>query len=117
MNFQNSGAVCRGNAPSSLRSRDDGFSRASLSTSLRGALATKQSSCCLLTWIASLSLAMTAAAADRGRNPCKAGLRHAFQKRLFRGLDRIRGSDMHPDAIEPHPEQPLRFIGLVDIFG
>src|ERR1700721_2119055 len=41
MNFQNSGAVCRGNAPSSLRSRDDGFSRASLSTSLRGALATK----------------------------------------------------------------------------
>ena len=31
-------------------------------------------------------------------------LRHAFQKRLFRGRDRVGGSDVHPDAVEPQPE-------------
>jgi hypothetical protein len=47
--MQNSGACCRENAELCLE----------LSTSLRGALATKQSSFSLLRWIASLTLAMT----------------------------------------------------------
>src|SRR5882757_10164320 len=41
-------------------------------------------------------------------------LRHAFQKRLFRRLDRIGGSDMHPDAVEPQAEQPLLLVGAVE---
>jgi hypothetical protein len=39
--------------------------------------------------------------AHRGFNPGKAGSGHALQKRLFGGLDRIGGSDMHPHAVEP----------------
>ena len=31
-------------------------------------------------------------------------LRHALQKRLFRGIDRFRGADMHPDAVEAEAE-------------
>jgi hypothetical protein len=44
-------------------------------------------------------------------------LRHAFQKCLFRGLDRVGGSDVHPDAVEPQPEQPLLLVGAVEHFG
>ena len=44
-------------------------------------------------------------------------LRHAFQKRLFRGLDRVGGSDMHPDAVEPQAEQALLLIGAIEHFG
>jgi hypothetical protein len=49
MILQNSGAACREKAEL----------RRAPSTSLRGALATKQSSSSLLPWIASLALAMT----------------------------------------------------------
>ena len=42
------------------------------------------------------------------------GLRHTLQKRLFRGLHRVGGSDMHPDAVEPQAEQPLLFVGTVE---
>src|SRR5256884_9994881 len=41
---------------------------------------------------------------------------HAFQKRLFRGLHRVGGSDMHPDAVEPEAEQPLLLVGAVEHF-
>src|SRR5690349_13176081 len=34
-------------------------------------------------------------------------LRHAFQKRVFRGLHRVGGSDMHPDAVQPQAKQAL----------
>ena len=41
---------------------------------------------------------------------------HTFQKRLFRGLHRVGGSDMHPDAVEPQAEQALLLVGAVEHF-
>src|SRR5581483_3528024 len=41
-------------------------------------------------------------------------LRHALQERLFGGGNGVRGSDMHPDAVEAQAEQALGFIGAVE---
>ena len=43
-------------------------------------------------------------------------LRHALQKRLFRGGDRVGGSDMHPDAVEAQAEQAFLLVGAVEHF-
>jgi len=51
----------------------------------------------------------------RGVTPCGM-LRHAFQKRFFRGLHRVGGSDVHPDAVEPQAEQPFLLVGAVEHF-
>ena len=39
-------------------------------------------------------------------------LGRALQNRVFRHCDRVRGADMHPEAVEAQPEQPLGFRGL-----
>lgn len=43
-------------------------------------------------------------------------LRHALQKRLFRGVDGVGRADMHPDTVEAEAEQALLLIGAVEHF-
>src|SRR5580693_7932719 len=40
----------------------------------------------------------------------------AGEKGLFRRADRVGGSNMHPDAVEPQAEQPLLLVGAVEHF-
>src|SRR5664279_4101311 len=46
-----------------------------------------------------------------------ARLRNAGEKGFFSGMNRIRGSNMHPDAVEAQAEQPLLLVGAVEQFG
>src|SRR5262245_38366444 len=44
-------------------------------------------------------------------------LSHTLQKRVFRRLDRVGSSDMHPHALQSEAEQALLLIGAVEHFG
>jgi hypothetical protein len=46
-----------------------------------------------------------------------ADLRHALQHGLFRRAHRVGRSDMHPDPVEPQPEQALLFVRRVEQLG
>ena len=50
--------------------------------------------------------------AEAGRESLELG--DAFEKSLFRRLDRVRGSHMHPHAIQPQAEQPLLLVGAIE---
>ena len=52
----------------------------------------------------------------RFAHPTKYESGHAFQKRFFRGLHRVGGSDVHPDAVKPEAKQPFLFVGAVEHF-
>src|SRR6266446_5473611 len=48
------------------------------------------------------------------REAASAELRHAFRERLFRRMNGVGRSDMHPDAVEPQAEQALLLICRVE---
>src|SRR5258708_34977552 len=41
-------------------------------------------------------------------------LSHAGEKRFFRRMHGVGGSDMHPYAVEPQAEQALLLIGVIE---
>src|ERR1700737_4287223 len=44
----------------------------------------------------------------------KGDLRDAFEEGLFRRLNRIWSSHMHPHAVEPQSKQPLLLVGGIE---
>jgi hypothetical protein len=42
--------------------------------------------------------------------------RDASEKGLFRGMNGVGGSDMHPHAVQPQAEQPFLLVGRIEQF-